>query len=114
MDLARYFQARLAGFHQETVAAPLKFWSIFDLAAPQTDDIPVAGGERFHFNLWLHDGLPPAAEDQTFTVKIDRFEFTPLPLAIQSLRPKIEIKEMRNSSSPASTEIKFQLTVPAE
>jgi len=86
-----FYRARLQRLSETGDPAPFSAWST-------QSNVPPAGTEKVHLNIWLLNGTAPGSEDQEYEVIMRGFEFQPETIDLQSLRPRVELRNAQPSS----------------
>jgi len=86
-----FYRARLQRLSETDAPAPFS-------ACSTQSNVPPAGTEKVHLNIWLLNGTAPGSEDQEYEVIMRGFEFQPETIDLQSLRPRVELRNAQPSS----------------
>jgi hypothetical protein len=103
---ARYVRTSMSTLYETSSNhPPTEHWSI-------ASNIPPQGNEKVHINLWLFNGVLPGNTNETYEVIIRGFEFKPVSLDFESLRPRIE--QFKLEDPDWDQKITVEISVPGK
>ncbi|MBI3415073.1 MAG: glycoside hydrolase family 16 protein [Verrucomicrobia bacterium] len=103
---SRYFRTQLTGLYEVTDRPPVVRWTAMS-------GVPPKGNEKVHINMWLFNGLSPGNPDETYEVVVSDFQFKPISVDLNSLRPGLKVLDLRNPHS-IDEELSLRVSLPAE
>jgi hypothetical protein len=86
-----FYRAWLQSLSETGDPAPFSAWST-------QSNVPPGGTEKVHLNIWLLNGTAPGQQGQEYEVIVRDFEFKPETIDLQSLRPRVELRNAQPSS----------------